>query len=165
MATPRRFGTPLEIMTDCGSQFMNATLEGYATLTGVRHHSTIPYSKEENGIVERANKEVNRHIRNISSDHECVKNWPQMLCIWKVMVHHPELSHDKGILRGYNTFEALLFQPNFRDTSQYRLSRHRRKRGTKYLGKRFQRHGQQAMASSMIRWRYTQYHLVKSRDT
>ena len=45
------------IMTDSyGSQFMNATLEGYATLSGVRH--LFSYSKEENGIVKRANKEV-----------------------------------------------------------------------------------------------------------
>ena len=48
-------------MTDYGSQFMNKTLEGYAALSGVRHHASIPYSKEENNIVERANKEVNRH--------------------------------------------------------------------------------------------------------
>ena len=47
-----RFGTLLEITTDCGSQFMNATLEGYATLSG----DTIPYAKEENGIVERMKK-------------------------------------------------------------------------------------------------------------
>jgi len=39
------------------------------------------YSKEENGIVERSNKEVNRNIGNILSDKDCVKNWPQMLCI------------------------------------------------------------------------------------
>jgi hypothetical protein len=36
--------------------------------SGVHHHTTIPYSKDENGIVERANKEVNRHIRNILFD-------------------------------------------------------------------------------------------------
>jgi len=36
---------------DCGSQFMNATLEGLTTILGVRRHSTIPYSNEENGIV------------------------------------------------------------------------------------------------------------------
>ena len=30
--------------------------------TGIKHHTTIPYYKEENGIVERANKKVNRHI-------------------------------------------------------------------------------------------------------
>ena len=41
----------------------------------VPYFSSIPYSKEENGIVERGNKEVNRHIRNILSDHK----WPQTL--------------------------------------------------------------------------------------
>ena len=66
---------------------MNATLEGYATLSGVRHHKIIPYSKEENGIVERANKEVNRHIRNILSDRECAKNWPQMLCMTEKLLN------------------------------------------------------------------------------
>ena len=64
-----RFGTPLEIMTDYGSQFMNMTL---AALSCVKHHASITYSKEENDIVERANKEVNRHIRNILSDKDCV---------------------------------------------------------------------------------------------
>ena len=37
-----RFGTPLEIMTDYGSQFINKTLEGFATLSGIRHHSSKP---------------------------------------------------------------------------------------------------------------------------
>ena len=30
---------------------------------GVRHCRTTPYSSEENSLVERANKEINRHIR------------------------------------------------------------------------------------------------------
>ena len=51
---------------------MNETLEGYAALSGF--HSNITYSKEGNGIVERRKNEVN-HIRNILSDHECVKQW------------------------------------------------------------------------------------------
>ena len=55
---------PPEIVTDQGSQFMNQTLQSFATLTGVWYHRTIPYSKEKNGIVEREIK-VNRHIRNI----------------------------------------------------------------------------------------------------
>jgi len=76
-----RFSTPLEIMTDCGSQFMNQTLCKFAVLTSVRHHYTIPYSKEENGSVERSNKEVNWLISNILADNDYVKNWPQMLCM------------------------------------------------------------------------------------
>jgi len=63
-----RFTAPLDIVTDYGSQFVNQMLAHFHELTGVRHHMTIPYSKEENGIVKRANKEVNRHIRNIMFD-------------------------------------------------------------------------------------------------
>ena len=76
-----RFCTPIEIMTDRGTQFMNQTLTHLTTISGIRHHLSIPYSKEENGIVERANKEVNRHIRNILADTECIHEWPQMLCM------------------------------------------------------------------------------------
>ena len=69
-----RFCIPLEILTDQGTQFMNQTLTNLASVSGIRHHVTIPYSKEENGIVERANKEVNRHIRNILADEECIQD-------------------------------------------------------------------------------------------
>ena len=48
-----RFRTPNEIMTDKGSQFMNDTLIKFANLADITHLSSIPYSKEENGIVER----------------------------------------------------------------------------------------------------------------
>ena len=29
--------------------------QDFAALSGIRHHGSIPYSKEENGIIERAN--------------------------------------------------------------------------------------------------------------
>jgi len=66
---------------------MNQTLKSFATLIGVRHHGTILYSKEENGIVERANKEVNHHIRNILADKELVNKWPQMLCMTEKLLN------------------------------------------------------------------------------
>ena len=70
-----RFTAPLEIVTDLGSQFMNQLQTHFNAKSGMKHHTTIPYSKEENGIVERANKEVNRHIRNVLFDKEHFKNW------------------------------------------------------------------------------------------
>jgi transposase InsO family protein len=76
-----RFTTPLELVTDFGSQFVNQLLSHFNEMTGIKHHTTIPYSKEENGIVERANKEVNRHIRNILFDKGHFKNWSRMLCM------------------------------------------------------------------------------------
>jgi transposase InsO family protein len=74
-----RFTEPLEIVTDFGSQFVNQMLQHFFQESGIRHHTTIPYSKEENGIVERANKEVNRHIRNILFDKGRFPNWSRML--------------------------------------------------------------------------------------
>jgi len=81
-------------------------------LATLMHHSTIPYSKEENEIAERANKEVNRHIQNILSDHECVKNWPQMLCMTEKIlnssVKQPLGASPNTLLFG----NAILHEPN-----------------------------------------------------
>ena len=63
-----RFTEPLELVTDFGSQFVNDLLTHFHQEKGIKHHTTIPYSTEENGIVESANKEVNRHIGNILFD-------------------------------------------------------------------------------------------------
>ena len=57
---------------------MNDTLIQYANLAGITHLSSIPYSKE-NGIVEWANKEVNRLIRNILFDHDVIDEWSSYL--------------------------------------------------------------------------------------
>ena len=60
-----RFTVPLELVSGFGSQFVNGLLTHFHQDTGFKHHATIPFFKEENGIVERANKEVNQHIRNV----------------------------------------------------------------------------------------------------
>ena len=48
---------------------------------GVDHQFSIAYSKEENGIVERANKEVMRHLRNIMFDNGALDQWSRYLPI------------------------------------------------------------------------------------
>ena len=60
-----RFIAPLEIVTDFGSQFMNQLLTHFNAEMGIKHHTTIPYSKEENGIVERANKGQQTHTQHL----------------------------------------------------------------------------------------------------
>jgi hypothetical protein len=57
------YGTPLEILTDFGTQFENELWAHLTELTGIKKLHSMPYSKEENSIVERANKEVVRHLR------------------------------------------------------------------------------------------------------
>ena len=70
---------PSKIMTDKGSQLMIDTLIKYANLVGIPHRS-MPYSKEESGIVEY-NKEVNWLIRNISFGNDVIKEWSRYLHI------------------------------------------------------------------------------------
>ena len=72
-----RFTASLELITDFGPQFVNDLLSQFHQQTAIAHHTTIPYSKEENSIVERANKEVNGLIRNILFDMRNVKNGPR----------------------------------------------------------------------------------------
>jgi hypothetical protein len=44
-------------------------------MIGTEHYLTVAYSKEENALVERANKEVNRHLRAFTFDTNTVDNW------------------------------------------------------------------------------------------
>ena len=57
------YGTPLEILTDFGTQFENELWAHLANMNGIEKLASMPYSKEENSIVERANKEVVRYLR------------------------------------------------------------------------------------------------------
>jgi hypothetical protein len=74
-----RFGFPTSITTDNGSQYLNHVFEKLSKQHGFTHTRSIPYSKEENGLVERANKEVNRHLRNIIFDKNITDEWSEYL--------------------------------------------------------------------------------------
>jgi transposase InsO family protein len=60
-----RYGVPSRIRSDRGPQFVNGIIEELIKLFGSEHELTLAYSKQENAIVERANKEVMRHLRAI----------------------------------------------------------------------------------------------------
>ena len=53
------------ICTDSGTSFKNTIVKGLTERLGADHHLTTAYSKEQNGLVERQNKEVLKHLRNI----------------------------------------------------------------------------------------------------
>ena len=53
-----RTGVPQSLLSDKGTQFVNELMEAYCQLAGIHQHTTTAHSKEENGLVERANKEV-----------------------------------------------------------------------------------------------------------
>ena len=59
-----RFGSPNMTRSDRGSHFIKEFLD----LTGTPHNLTLSYSSQENAIVERVNKEVNRHLKGLVFD-------------------------------------------------------------------------------------------------
>lgn len=70
-----RFGTPGIIRSDRGSQYVNNLLTEFSTLVVLTPEYTLAYSKEENSIVERCNKEVMRHLRAIILEKRVQENW------------------------------------------------------------------------------------------
>jgi hypothetical protein len=69
------FGTPDEVLSDQGSQFLSDLIREVYELTKTRCVFTIPNSKQENAIVERANREVMRHLRCIVYDERVLREW------------------------------------------------------------------------------------------
>jgi transposase InsO family protein len=70
-----RFGCPRTIRSDRGSHFANETIKKFLQMTGVGHNLTLAYSSQENSKVERANKEVNRHLRAFVFDTCSMDNY------------------------------------------------------------------------------------------
>jgi hypothetical protein len=69
------FGIPSEVVSDNGTQFANELVDGLLELIATDNTKIQAYSKEENAIVERANKEVNRHLRAFVYDRKDKKSW------------------------------------------------------------------------------------------
>ena len=56
-------------------------VKGLTERLGADHHLTTAYSKEQNGLVERQNKEVLKHLRNIIHDRRVASKWSKYLPI------------------------------------------------------------------------------------
>jgi transposase InsO family protein len=64
---------------DRGSQFINSLIEELARRINSQPVVSNPYSKQENGRGERANKEVMRHLRALLYHRRIRYNWHMML--------------------------------------------------------------------------------------
>jgi hypothetical protein len=74
-----RYMAPCRILSDRGSQFVNEIITHLTRLLGTQKDKTLPYSHEENAQVERVNKEIGRHLRNIVFDKRCRDEWSTCL--------------------------------------------------------------------------------------
>jgi hypothetical protein len=73
------FGVPTELKSDNASYFLSDLIKSFLEQTGLDHDTIHPYSHEENGLVERANQEVTRHLTAMIADHDLRMNWPKYL--------------------------------------------------------------------------------------
>jgi transposase InsO family protein len=60
-----RYGVPASIQSDRGPEFVNEIIDEFVKIIGTEHVRTVQYSKEENAVVERCNREILRHVRGL----------------------------------------------------------------------------------------------------
>ena len=70
-----RFGAPSQIVSDRGSYFVNHVIMEFLSNVGTDHCLSIAYSRQENSLVERTNKEINRHTSSLFFDKLIKDNW------------------------------------------------------------------------------------------
>jgi transposase InsO family protein len=74
-----RFGAPLQLRSDNGPHFVADVIREFLLLVGTQHCLTLAYSKEENALVERMNKEINRHLRALTFENTSLKKYAESL--------------------------------------------------------------------------------------
>ena len=96
------FGTPCELVSDRGPEYVNAIIAEFLELLGTEAITTVAYSKEENSIVERANKEINRWLRDILQERkQSINNW------WKFLPYAIRL-HNASVIESVGSSPAKL---------------------------------------------------------
>ena len=111
-----RYGQPHQLVSDNGTQFANEVVSELIKLIGIEHVFTVPYSHEENAIVERANKEVMRHLRALIFDSKTFSNWsdnlPFVQRIMNTAVHESIGISPAQLLLGHSSsFDKGIFIP------------------------------------------------------
>jgi hypothetical protein len=67
------------IRSDKGPHFANTLIERFLKATVTFQNRTLAFSSQENSIVERNNKEINRHLCALTFDKNTVNDYQQLL--------------------------------------------------------------------------------------
>ena len=76
-----RHGLPAEIRSDNGPQYVNKLIDALLEKLKIRHHKVLPYHPQGNGIAERVNQEVLRHLRCLVIGFKEYVDWPKLIPI------------------------------------------------------------------------------------
>ena len=68
-----KFGPPIYLVTDRGSEYINSEFANLCTIMGIRHSPRTPYAPGTNGLVENQNKNPGTHLRLFL--HNTPENW------------------------------------------------------------------------------------------
>ena len=101
------YGVPCAVKSDQGSQFVNGVIKQFLDLVGTEHVITIAYSKEENALVERANREVMEYIRDFVYDKK-LKHGK-----WSDALPHAQWIHNARVVESIGQSPAdIIFGPS-----------------------------------------------------
>jgi transposase InsO family protein len=111
------FGVPKILLSDNGTQYANQVINELSKLVELSLEKSTAYSHEENGIVERANKEVLRHIRAILFDKDILPTYdiclPLVQRIMNATVHSATGFAPASIITpGVDLNDGLVFPAN-----------------------------------------------------
>ena len=73
------FGLPKAFRSDNGSQYENHLISVFLALVGTERHPGIAYRPQSNGMIERSNKEIGRHLRFIIHSRRVRGKWSKYL--------------------------------------------------------------------------------------
>ena len=68
-----KFGSPIYLVPDRGSEYINFELANLCTTMGIRQSPKTPYAPWTNGLVENKNKNLGTHLRLFL--HNTPENW------------------------------------------------------------------------------------------
>ena len=76
-----------QLRSDNGPHFIAEVIREFLHLIAVSHTLTLAYSKQENAIVERYNKEINRHLRALTFENFSLTDYKKSLPFVQIILN------------------------------------------------------------------------------
>lgn len=117
-----RHGLPRVIQSDNGTQYVNELIQNLLRCVRVAHRRILPYNPRANGVVERTNREIVRHIRCLTLQFRMTDAWSELIPFVMYIVNntvHSSLGvtpyvmmHGDGVFERRDILECLSLDEN-----------------------------------------------------